>query len=231
MYGYYELIIGVRGFGLGWRRRRDEGKRKSGDEPAKGMVGIAGRMVGREEGEDGLTNFEIFKTACCKKQNLVEPGRSISAKLHGTTVSPVTTSNFLENHGRGVTWSHAWVLGNKENFEISPFLRLGLTWVCSVLTLVFLVVRTGVTECTRCHSVSLGFTWFHLVSLGVTWCHSVSLGLGVTSLGVTWFHLVSHGVTRFHLGHLVSLGVTWFHLVSLGASQGRQHAADSDAAI
>ena len=48
-------------------------------------------MVGREEGEDGLTNFEIFIDSLLQKQNLVEPGRSISAKLHGTTVSPVTT--------------------------------------------------------------------------------------------------------------------------------------------
>ena len=53
--------------------------------------------------------------------------------------------NFWENHGLGVTRSHAWVLGDKEMIEISPFLRLGLTWVCSVVTRVFLVVHTGVT--------------------------------------------------------------------------------------
>jgi hypothetical protein len=29
-----------------------------GDEPAKGVGRGRGRMVGREEGEDGLTNFE-----------------------------------------------------------------------------------------------------------------------------------------------------------------------------
>ena len=146
-------------------------------------------------------------------------------------------SNFLENHGLGVIWSHAWVFGDKENIEISPFLRLGLTWVHSVVTQAFLVVCTRVTKCTRFHSVSLGFTfqlvslgvtWFHSVSLSFTRFHSVSLGLSVTSLGVTRCHSVSHGVTRCHS---VSLCVTWFHLVSLGASQGPQNAAVSDAAI
>ena len=136
-------------------------------------------------------------------------------------------SNFLENYGLGVTWSHARVFGDKENIEISPCLRLGLTWVRSVVTRVFLVVRTGVTECTRfhsdsvlhhlvslgvsrCHLVSLGFTWFHLVSLGVTWCHLVSLGFTWTRCHITWYHSVSLVVTWCHL---VSLGFTGFHWV------------------
>jgi hypothetical protein len=51
-------------------------------------VGVGWRMVGREEGEDGLINFEIFKDSLLQKQNLVESARSVSAKLHGTTVSP-----------------------------------------------------------------------------------------------------------------------------------------------
>ncbi len=106
--------------------------------------------------------------------------------------------NFLENYVLGVTWSHARVFREKKNIEISPCLRLGLTWVRSVVTRVFLVVRTGVTECTRFHSdsvlrhlVSLGVSRCHLVSLGFTWFHSVSLG-------VTWCHLVSLGFTGFH---------------------------------
>ena len=149
--------------------------------------------------------------------------------MHSLDTSWKRLSNFLENHGLGVTWSHAWVFGDKENIEISLFLRLGLTWVCSVVTRVFLVVRTGVTECTRCHSVSLGFTWFHLVSLGVTrfhsvslsitWCHSVSLGVTRCHLDSVSRHSVSLGVTLFHLDsvsrHSVSLGFTWFHMVSL----------------
>ena len=57
----------------------------------RGRVGVGGRMVGREEGEDVLTNFEIFKDSLLQKTELVEPGRSISAKLHGTTVPPATT--------------------------------------------------------------------------------------------------------------------------------------------
>ena len=136
---------------------------------------------------------------------------------YGTTrYNTAYSSNFLENHGRGVTWSHARAFGNKENFEISPFLRLGLTWVRSVVTRVFLVVRTGVTECTRCHSVSLGFTWFHLVSLGVTRFHSVSLGVTWTRCHVTRCHLVSLGFTWCHSVSLVSLGFTWCHMASLG---------------
>ena len=119
-----------------------------------------------------------------------------------TKGKPYFSCNFLENHGLGVTRSHARVLRDMENFKISPFPRLGLT--CSR---------------NRVHLVSLGVTRFHLVSLGFTWCHLVSLGLGVTSLGVTRFHLLSLGFTWCHSvslwRHLVSLGFTWCHTVRL----------------
>jgi len=66
--------------------------------------------MGREEGEDGLTNFEIFIDSLLQKQNLVEPGRSISVKLHDTTVSLVTTRipKFLEG---AIKSNHKTVLG------------------------------------------------------------------------------------------------------------------------
>jgi hypothetical protein len=90
-------------------------------------------------------------------------------------------------------------------------------------------VSLGVTRTwcyvTRCHSVSLGFTWCHSVSLGVTRfhfgltrCHLVSLGVTFVSLGFTWCHSVSPKPgTR---DSRVRSRMTWVHSGVLRRSDG-----------
>jgi len=62
--------------------RREDGNRKIGEK--LGTKQQRGRGDGGGEGEDGLTNFDIFKDAWCKKQNLLVSGESRTAKASGS---------------------------------------------------------------------------------------------------------------------------------------------------
>ena len=58
----------------------------------RGWVGVGGMMVDREEGEDGLTNFEIFKDSLLQKTESCGAMKVHKCEATVTTVSPITTA-------------------------------------------------------------------------------------------------------------------------------------------
>ncbi len=69
-----------------------------GNESAKGLGRGGGRMVGREEGEDGLTNFESFK------DNLLQKTESCGAR---------------KVHKRKATWYHSFTRHHRDSLIFS----------------------------------------------------------------------------------------------------------------
>ena len=57
----------------------------------RGWIGVGGRMVGREGGEDGLTNFEIFKDGLLQKTESCGAMKVHKCEATVTTVAPITT--------------------------------------------------------------------------------------------------------------------------------------------